>query len=148
MTGERASARGTADVAQKRIAHSAFSIQHSAFSIWQYDSSPMRWSVFGLGAFFVLLHGLVLPPHGFFSGDQGAKFLQARAFAERGPFHPVGGAQTQVGEGTWAYATRPDVAQAYGGFPHVDRAEWNYELPVDVEGQRSELGARTVRLPQ
>jgi hypothetical protein len=49
----------------------------------------LRWSVLALGLFFVVLHSLVLPPHGFFCGDQGAKFLQARAFAIHGPLNPA-----------------------------------------------------------
>lgn len=49
----------------------------------------MRWlaSTFAMVAFFAALQ-LVAPPDGFFSGDQGAKYLQARAFALQGPLDP------------------------------------------------------------
>jgi hypothetical protein len=69
-----------------------------------------------------------------------------------------------IGRGTWAYGTRPDVARAYNGFPHTNRAEWNYRLEcaalaaaasdtvrigiraIDADGHRTDLGVRTVRL--
>jgi hypothetical protein len=38
-------------------------------------------------AFFAAVQ-FVAPPDGFFSGDQGAKYLQTRAFALQGPLHP------------------------------------------------------------
>lgn len=64
---------------------------------------------------------------------------------------------------TWATGTRPDVESAYRGFPHVQRAEWNYYLPcaavaaapggamrvhviaADGRGHRAEIGIRTIR---
>ena len=48
----------------------------------------LRWSAIALGLFLGGFHLFVLPPLGFFCGDQGAKFLQARAFAEHGPLQP------------------------------------------------------------
>ena len=39
--------------------------------------------------FFAVMQIFVLPPDGFMTGDQGAKYLQARAFAEQGPFNPA-----------------------------------------------------------
>ena len=69
-----------------------------------------------------------------------------------GPGAPLGAA-------TWAYNTRPDVAAAYAGFPHLDRSEWNYgvacdrlgALPaqvhvvaVDSSGHQTTIGVRTL----
>ena len=48
----------------------------------------LGWSIAAIALFFVWLQLVVLPADGFFSGDQGAKYLQARAFAERGPLQP------------------------------------------------------------
>ena len=44
-------------------------------------------SVAGLLVLFAALQR-VAPADGFFSGDQGAKYLQTLAFAEQGPFNP------------------------------------------------------------
>jgi hypothetical protein len=48
-----------------------------------------RGSLILIGLFFVTLQALVLPPDGFVTGDQGSKFLQARAFADQGPLNPA-----------------------------------------------------------
>src|SRR5262245_18925020 len=48
----------------------------------------LGWSAAAIALFFVLLHAIVLPPEGFFCGDQGSKYLQASAFAEHGPLRP------------------------------------------------------------
>lgn len=45
-------------------------------------------SVLAIAVFYVVLQGWLLPPDGFFSGDQGPKYLQATAFAEQGLFSP------------------------------------------------------------
>ena len=57
----------------------------------QFGTIPMSaearwtaWSVIGLAVFYAALHLFVLPPAGFFCGDQGPKYLQARAVADRG----------------------------------------------------------------
>jgi hypothetical protein len=42
------------------------------------------WSVIGLTIFYVTLHAFVLPVDGFFCGDQGPKYAQARAVADHG----------------------------------------------------------------
>lgn len=47
------------------------------------------WSAIALALFLAAVHAFALPPHGFFCGDQGAKYLQARAFAEQGPWQPA-----------------------------------------------------------
>src|SRR5260370_42183704 len=44
-------------------------------------------SACALLVFFAALQA-VAPADGFFSGDQGAKYLQTRAFARQGPLHP------------------------------------------------------------
>jgi hypothetical protein len=49
---------------------------------------PLRLSVVAIAVFFAAMHLLVLPPDGFVTGDQGSKFLQARAFAQHGPLDP------------------------------------------------------------
>ncbi|HEX6465174.1 MAG TPA: hypothetical protein VFZ98_11990, partial [Vicinamibacterales bacterium] len=77
---------------------------------------------------------------------------------------PPGVGPIALGEAARAYGTRPDVASAYGGFPHTDAAGWNFEFPcatladlpnrsarisvraTDAEGHATELGARTVHL--
>ncbi|HEX4566884.1 MAG TPA: hypothetical protein VH138_09645 [Vicinamibacterales bacterium] len=41
-----------------------------------------------IALFFVVMQGFVLPPDGFMCGDQGAKYLQTRAFADHGPLNP------------------------------------------------------------
>lgn len=48
----------------------------------------MVWSIAALAAFYAALHLFVLPPDGFFCGDQGPKYLQARAVADRGILAP------------------------------------------------------------
>ncbi|HEX6465175.1 MAG TPA: hypothetical protein VFZ98_11995 [Vicinamibacterales bacterium] len=48
---------------------------------------PLLLSVAAILLFFAALQ-LVAPADGFFSGDQGAKYLQTLAFAEQGPFNP------------------------------------------------------------
>jgi len=50
-------------------------------------TARLALSVVALLAFFAALQS-VAPPDGFFSGDQGPKYLQARAFAEHGPLQP------------------------------------------------------------
>lgn len=67
------------------------------------------------------------------------------------------GSRRSLGEATWASNTRPDVAAAYAGFPHLDRTEWNRVVtcaelgtpPVTVRaiasdraGHATEIGAR------
>jgi len=47
-----------------------------------------RASAVLIALFFIAMHALVLPPDGFVTGDQGSKFLQARAFADHGPLDP------------------------------------------------------------
>src|SRR6516165_9563181 len=47
-----------------------------------------RGSLIVIALFFGALQVLVLPSDGFVTGDQGSKFLQARAFAENGPLNP------------------------------------------------------------
>lgn len=49
---------------------------------------PIGFSVALLGLFFVIMQTRILPPDGWITGDQGSKFLQTRAFALNGPFHP------------------------------------------------------------
>jgi hypothetical protein len=46
--------------------------------------SRTAWSVIVLAIFYAALHLFVLPPAGFFCGDQGPKYLQARAVADHG----------------------------------------------------------------
>ena len=48
-----------------------------------------RGSVLLIGLFYATLQLLILPPHGFVTGDQGSKYLQTRAFADHGPFDPA-----------------------------------------------------------
>jgi hypothetical protein len=48
----------------------------------------VRRSLILLGMFFLGAQMLVLPADGFVTGDQGSKFLQARAFADHGPLEP------------------------------------------------------------
>jgi hypothetical protein len=48
-----------------------------------------RGSVVLLALFFLAVQILILPAHGWVTGDQGSKFLQTRAFAEQGPFNPA-----------------------------------------------------------
>lgn len=70
------------------------------------------------------------------------------------------GVRVPLGAATWAYNTRPDVALAYEGFPHLDRSAWSFALPcariagatarvdavaIDVSGLRTELGTRVLR---
>jgi hypothetical protein len=50
-------------------------------------SIALGCSAAAIALFFVFLHTAILAPDGFFSGDQGAKYLQARAFAEH-PLNP------------------------------------------------------------
>lgn len=50
--------------------------------------SARAWSVLALAIFFLVLQTRVLPSDGFVTGDQGSKFLQARAFADHGPLDP------------------------------------------------------------
>jgi len=50
--------------------------------------SAHAWPVLVLALFFIVLQARVLPPDGFVTGDQGSKFLQARAFADHGPLDP------------------------------------------------------------
>jgi hypothetical protein len=50
-------------------------------------STALGWSAAAIALFFVFLHTAILSPDGFFSGDQGAKYLQALAFAEH-PLNP------------------------------------------------------------
>ena len=47
------------------------------------------FSLIVLGLFFLLAHVLMLPPQGWMTGDQGSKYLQARAFATQGPWNPA-----------------------------------------------------------
>ncbi len=46
-------------------------------------------SAFLILLFFAVMQLFVLPPDGFMTGDQGAKYLQTRAFAEQGPLNPA-----------------------------------------------------------
>ena len=48
----------------------------------------LRASALLIAAFCAAMQWLVLPPDGFVTGDQGSKFLQARAFADQGPLNP------------------------------------------------------------
>jgi hypothetical protein len=50
-------------------------------------SKALVGSVLAIAAFFVFVQTAVLPPEGFWTGDQGAKYLQSVAFAEH-PFNP------------------------------------------------------------
>jgi hypothetical protein len=50
-------------------------------------TTSLALSAAAILAFFAGLQ-VIAPPDGFFSGDQGAKYLQARAFALHGPLHP------------------------------------------------------------
>src|SRR5258708_32874204 len=50
-------------------------------------ASVLAVAVAALLGFFAALQS-VAPPDGFFSGDQGAKYLQTRAFALQGPLRP------------------------------------------------------------
>jgi len=45
-------------------------------------------SLVAIAAFCIGMQLWLLPPHGFMSGDQGSKYLQARAFASHGLLHP------------------------------------------------------------
>jgi hypothetical protein len=49
----------------------------------------IRGSLILIGAFFLAAQLLVLPPQGWVTGDQGSKYLQARAFAAQGPLNPA-----------------------------------------------------------
>src|SRR5688500_8157405 len=49
----------------------------------------VRISIAIVALFFVAAHALVLPPEGWITGDQGAKYLQTRAFATQGPLNPA-----------------------------------------------------------
>jgi hypothetical protein len=87
------------------------------------------------------------------------------ALRERTPDDPSGSGPILIAPATWASGTRPDVARAYAGFPHTDRAEWDVQLPcsaldalphrrariviraTDAAGHETVLGARTVHRP-
>jgi hypothetical protein len=49
----------------------------------------IRGSLILIGAFFLSAQVLILPPQGWVTGDQGSKYLQARAFAAQGPLNPA-----------------------------------------------------------
>ena len=49
----------------------------------------LRASAVLIAACYAAMQWLVLPPDGFVTGDQGSKFLQARAFADQGPLNPA-----------------------------------------------------------
>lgn len=49
----------------------------------------LRGSVILIALFYAAAQLLVLPAHGWVTGDQGSKYLQARAFAEHGPLQPA-----------------------------------------------------------
>jgi hypothetical protein len=48
----------------------------------------LRGSAILIAAFFAAVQFVALAPDGFVTGDQGSKYLQTRAFADRGPFDP------------------------------------------------------------
>lgn len=88
-----------------------------------------------------------------------------RVAVARDPFPGEGapGTVVEIGDATWAFNSRPDVAAVYRAFPRLDRSEWDYIFPcsaldaypggaarlhviaIDAKGQRTELGARTIR---
>jgi hypothetical protein len=49
----------------------------------------IRGSLIFIGACFLVAQGLLLPAQGWVTGDQGSKYLQARAFAAQGPLNPA-----------------------------------------------------------